>query len=191
MKRTLRAFRRLAATQIAMAVSGAVAAVAATPAPFYEGKQITVIVGNPAGSGYDAYARLLTRHMGKYLPGAPTFIVQDMPGAGSINAAQYLAKMAPRDGTTFGILVPGALFEPLIEGPNAFRYSPKDFEYVGSADSGTRLCFTTKQSGVATLEDARRSKVIVASTAPQSSGDRLRAFHECARGHEIRRRHGI
>lgn len=136
---------------------------------FYKGKQITIIVGNPAGSGFDAYARLLARHMGKHIPGQPSFVVQNMPGAGSVTAAQYLMNIAPRDGTTIGIVVPGAIFDPLIEGETKFQYSPHRFIYIGSADSGTRICFTSKQSGVKTIADARQTRVVVASTAPQSS----------------------
>ncbi|MDP2358743.1 MAG: tripartite tricarboxylate transporter substrate-binding protein [Beijerinckiaceae bacterium] len=136
---------------------------------YYKGRQITIIVGNPAGSGFDAYARLLARHMGRHIPGQPTFVVQNMPGAGSVTAAQYLMNVAPRDGTTIGIVVPGAIFDPLIDGEAKFRYSPHRFLYLGSADSGTRVCFTSKQSGVRTLADARERKVVVASTAPQSA----------------------
>jgi len=142
---------------------------AAEAQDFYKGKQITIVVGNPAGSGYDAYARLLARHMGRHIPGQPSFLVQNMPGAGSVTAAQYLMNVAPRDGATIGIIAPGAIFDPLIEGDAKFRYSPQQFVYLGSADSGTRVCFTSKQSGVRTIADARERKVVVASTAPQSS----------------------
>jgi tripartite-type tricarboxylate transporter receptor subunit TctC len=154
---------------IITACLGAVTALAAEPAPYYQGKQITVIVGNPAGGGYDVYARLLARHMPKYLPGQPAFIVQNMPGAGSINAAQHLANVAAKDGTAMGVLVPGAIFDPLIEGQAKFRYDPGRFEYIGSADSGTRICFASRQSGIKSIDDARKTKVVVASTAPQSS----------------------
>jgi tripartite-type tricarboxylate transporter receptor subunit TctC len=173
---------RAALKQFALTFLGSAAALAAPSAPFYEGKQISVVVGNPAGSGYDAYARLLARHMGKYLPGNPAFIVQNMPGAGSITAAQSLSNIAAKDGTVFGILVPGALFEPLIEDPAKFRYSPVKFEYIGTADSGTRLCFTTTESGIRTIEDARKTKVIVASTAPQSSATDYAAFMNALAG---------
>jgi len=155
-------------TTLALGLLGPGAA-AAEPKPFYGGKQVTVIVGNPAGGGYDAYARLVSRHFGKHLPGNPGFIVQNMPGAGSITAAQFLSNTAVKDGTTIGILVPGAFFEPLLEDESKFHYTPGKFEFIGSADSGTRLCFTTRESGIKTVADASRAKVIVASTAPQSS----------------------
>ena len=167
------AWRGISSTAVAVLalwLAGAGAAFAAESSkPFYEGKQVTIIVGNPAGSGYDAYARLLARHLGKHLPGEPSFVVQNMPGAGSITAAQFLSNTAPKDGTTFGILVPGAFFEPLIEDAAKFNYAPGKFEFIGTADSGTRLCFTTRESGIKTIADASKSKVIVASTAPQSS----------------------
>jgi len=156
-------------TVLALEFLGAGAAYAGEASPFYEGKQITIVVGNPAGSGYDAYARLVARHFGKYLPGHPGFVIQNMPGAGSIVAAQFLSNVAAKDGTTIGILVPGAFFEPLIEDEGKFHYSPGKFEFIGSADSGTRLCFTSKASGIKTIADASKSKVIMASTAPQSS----------------------
>ncbi|MDB5544442.1 MAG: efflux transporter protein [Hyphomicrobiales bacterium] len=167
MRNGLRSILRTVLVPLALA-SFATAQAEAAP-NFYDGKTITVVVGNPAGSGYDAYARLLTRYMGKYIPGNPNFIVQNMPGAGSITAAQHIANVAPKDGTTFGILVPGAIFEPLIEGEARFHYAPEKFQYIGSADSGTRLCFTMKNSPIKTIDDARKQKVIVASTAPQSS----------------------
>jgi tripartite-type tricarboxylate transporter receptor subunit TctC len=159
-----------------------VCAPASAATPFYEGKTVTVIVGNPAGSGYDAYARLLTRHMGKHLAGAPTFVVQNMPGAGSIIAAQHLANVAPKDGTAFGLVVPGALFDPLIDGPAKYRYAPDAFAVIGSADSGTRVCFTSAASGVASVEDARTRKVVVASTSPQSSATDYALFMNALAG---------
>ena len=136
---------------------------------YYEGKTISVIVGNDAGSGYDAYARLLTRHMGKYIPGAPPFVVRNMPGAGSIVAAQHMSQVAPKDGTAIATLFPGALVEPLTGDPAKYRYDPTKFEYLGTADSGTRLCFTMASSPVKTIEDARTQKVIIAGTAAGSS----------------------
>jgi tripartite-type tricarboxylate transporter receptor subunit TctC len=173
---------RAAVASLAVGLLGAATGSQASAADYFHGKQISVVVGNPAGSGFDAYARLLTRHMGKHLPGNPAFIVQNMPGAGSITAAQYIANVAPKDGTVFGILVPGAIFEPLIEEPGKFRYDPGKFEYLGTADSGTRLCFTSAASGIKTIEDASKGKVIVASTAPQSSATDYALFMNALAG---------
>jgi tripartite-type tricarboxylate transporter receptor subunit TctC len=182
MERVLRSGLRAVLLNLFAFYVGTQALSAAETGAFYEGKQITVIVGNPSGGGYDVYARLLARHMGKYLPGRPAFLVQNMPGAGSINAAQHLANMAAKDGTAIGVLVPGAIFDPLIEGASKFRYQPGKLEYIGSADSGTRICFTSKQSGISTFDDARKTKVIVASTAPQSSATDYALFMNALAG---------
>jgi tripartite-type tricarboxylate transporter receptor subunit TctC len=138
-------------------------------ADFYEGKTINLIGGTDAGSGYDSYARLVARHMPKYIPGKPAIVVQNMPGAGSITAAQYLYVVAPKDGLAFGILFPGALFEPLTGEAAKFRYDPTKFEYLGTADSGTRLCFTRADSSAKTFADAKARKIVVAATAAGSS----------------------
>ena len=159
--------------RIFAAVSG-VTAIAAALSPlraadFYEGRTITLVVGNDAGSGYDQYGRVLSRHMAKYISGRPNIVVQNMPGAGSITAAQHLYVVAPKDGTTFGILFPGAIIEPLTGEPAKYRYDPTKFEFLGTADSGTRLCFTNAASQVKTFADARRQKILLAATAPGSS----------------------
>lgn len=138
-------------------------------ASYFEGKSIAMTVGNDAGSGYDAYARLLARHMGKHIPGAPSFVVRNMPGAGSIVAAQHMFNVAAKDGTAMATLFPGALVEPLTGDPSKYRYDPTKFEYIGTADSGTRLCFTMASSPVKTFDDARRQKVVIAGTAAGSS----------------------
>lgn len=148
---------------------GASLATVASAAPFYEGKQIAVFVGSDAGSGYDAYARLLTRHMGQHIPGNPNFVLHNMPGAGSMLAAQHIANLAPKDGSAFGMLFPGAIVEPLTGDASKYRYSPTKLEYIGTADSGTRLCFTMANSGVRSIDDVRAKKVLVGATAPGSS----------------------
>jgi tripartite-type tricarboxylate transporter receptor subunit TctC len=136
---------------------------------YYQGKQITVIVGVDAGSGYDIYARLLTRHMGKHIPGNPNFVVQNMPGAGSVTASQYLANIAAKDGTAIGSVFPGALVEPMTGEASKYRYQPTKFEYLGTMDSGTRLCFSLTDSGIRSIEDLRQRKAITAGTAAGSS----------------------
>src|SRR5262249_59525604 len=80
-----------------------VAEVRGDVADFYKGKQLNVIVGTSAGGGYNLYARVLAKHFGRYVPGNPSIVVQNMPGAGGLRAANYLYKAAPKDGTTFGI----------------------------------------------------------------------------------------
>lgn len=136
---------------------------------YYAGRTVTVVVANTAGSGYDAYGRLLARHIAKYIPGKPTVIVQNMPGAGSIKATDYTANVAPKDGTLFTLAMPGALVEPLTSDAAKFRYDPTKIAYVGTMDSGTRMCMTVQTSKVKTMEDARREPAIMAATAAGSS----------------------
>lgn len=164
--------RRTGFARVASAMAFFLPAASDRPASaldFYEGKTLAIIVGNDAGSGYDSYARVLSRHMAKYIPGKPNIVVQNMPGAGSINAAQNVFFVAPKDGTTIAILFPGAIIEPLTGDPAKYRYDPTKFEFLGTADSGTRLCFTNANANVKTFADARARKSLMAATAAGSS----------------------
>lgn len=135
----------------------------------YAGKQLTIVVANTAGSGYDTYGRLLARHITKYIPGKPAVIVQNMPGAGSIKATDYTVNVAPKDGTTIALAMPGALVEPLTGDPTKYRYDPIKIAYIGTMDSGTRLCMTRPGSLIRTMDDARKNRTIMAATALGSS----------------------
>ena len=141
-------------------VSVALFALAAHPATkpaaaqnFYEGKTVSLVVGTDAGGGYDIYGRSVARHIGRHIPGKPTVVVQNMPGAGSAKAAEFLYALAPKDGLTFGLIFPGMVVEPLLQ-PGKFRFDPTKFEFLGSADSGTRLCVTHRSSKIKTFDDA-------------------------------------
>ena len=152
-----------------LGVASAAIAPNAQAQDFYAGKTITIVVANTAGSGYDAYGRALGRHMSKYIPGKPTIIVQNMPGAGSIKATDYTANVAPKDGTVFTLAMPGALIEPLTGDPTRYRYDPTRLGYIGTMDSGTRMCMTVATSKTRSFEDARTTKTIMAATAVGSS----------------------
>jgi|LNFM01.1.fsa_nt_gb tripartite-type tricarboxylate transporter receptor subunit TctC len=158
--------RRLAIWAMTAAV--ALSPIAAPAQNFYEGKTLTVIVGTDAGGGYDIYGRAIARHFGKHLAGKPTVIVQNMPGAGSAKAAEFLYNLAPKDGTNIGLIFPGIVVEPLLQ-PGKFRFDPTKFEYLGSADSGTRLCVTHKSSKIKTFEDALKLPSTFGGSAPGSS----------------------
>ncbi len=142
---------------------------------FYAGKTITIVVGSDAGGGYDTYARLFARHLPRLIPGRPNIVVQNMPGAGSARAAGHLSRIAAKDGTVMGIIQPGALVGPLIEGKPDPNYDATKFLYVGSADSSNRVCITMAQSKIKTFEDAQRQTVI-AGTAGNGSSSRDYAF---------------
>lgn len=135
----------------------------------FEGKTINLTVGYSAGGGYDVYSRLLARHISQYIPGKPNAVVQNMPGAGSAKAASYIYSAAPRDGTAIGSVAPGVIIAPLLDPKSDLRYDPTRFIYIGTADSGTRVCATLKRSNIATFEEAQRRKTIIGGVAPGSS----------------------
>jgi tripartite-type tricarboxylate transporter receptor subunit TctC len=141
-------------------------------ADFYEGKTINFIVGADVGGGYDIYARAIARHLDRHIPGKPTIIVQNMPGAGSKKAAEYMFTQAPKDGTAIATLFPGAIMGPLLEDGGPARFDPKQFEYLATADSSTRVCVTWHGSKIKSFEDAQKNEGILgASAAGGSSRD--------------------
>ena len=160
---------------VTMAIGAAAAALTPVTAPaadFYAGKTIDMVVGTSAGGGFDTYARTIARHMPRQIPGAPTFIVKNMPGAGSAKATAFIHSLAPKDGTVIGAVFPGAIMEPLLGDKTQAPYDPVKLQYVGTADNGTRICFTWHTSQIKTFEDALRRKAVMgASAAGGSSRD--------------------
>ena len=109
-------------------------------ADFYKGRTVNVVVGSAPGGGYDTYARIVARYLGRHIPGAPSIIVQNMPGAGQSLAANYVYAAAPKDGTVITATSPGALLAPLLGGPKV-AYDPTRFNYIGSANEEIYACF--------------------------------------------------
>lgn len=122
------------------------AAGSASANDFYAGKTVNLIVGGSAGGGHDAYARALARHIPRYIPGSPTIVVRNMPGAGSASAAGFLYTVAPKDGTTIAALYPGAIIGPLLDDKAKGHFEPSKFIYLGSAKNGARVCVTFQSS---------------------------------------------
>jgi tripartite-type tricarboxylate transporter receptor subunit TctC len=106
---------------------------------FYKGKQIRAIVGLPAGNEYDTWVRLLARHWGNFIPGHPTFIVQNMPGAGQIVAANYVYNIAEKDGTVLTMTERSLPYQVLLGDPN-LRFDPQKFNWIGSPEQTNRGC---------------------------------------------------
>ena len=164
--------RRASSKWIGSAAASLTSAMWAAPClhaqDFYTGKTLTVVVGTDAGGGYDIYARTIARHLGKQVPGRPPVIVQNMPGAGSAKAAEFMYVLAPKDGTTIGLIFPGMVVEPLLQ-PKKFRFDPTKFEYLGSADSGVRLCVTHKSSKIKSMDDLLKAPSVFGGSAYGSS----------------------
>jgi len=132
-------------------------------AQVYAGKQIRMVIASGAGGGYDAYGRLMTRHMGKYIPGNPSFISQNMQGASGITATNWTYTVAPKDGTVILATYNANMAEPLYGNPAA-RYDPRKFESVGSISKQQNICATWHTSPIKTIQDAKTREVTVAST---------------------------
>ena len=146
-------------TLLALAATPALAADPA--AQFYAGKQIDLVVGSSAGGGYDTYARLIARYLGRYIPGNPVIVPQNMPGAGSNKAAGYIYSVAPKDGTAIGAIFPGTILQPLI-GHVPTPHDPSKFIYVGSANSDAYMCIARKDAPVQTFKDLLSQTLIIA-----------------------------
>ncbi len=137
-------------------------------ADFYAGKVINLVVGISAGGGYDQYARLMARHYGKYIPGHPTIIVRNMPGAGSLNAVLYTAEIAPADGLTITAFNSGLVNETINEGSKA-KISFNQFAWIGSLARDLRVCFAMKDTGITSIEDLRNRKHVFGGSGVGSS----------------------
>lgn len=156
-------------------IAGLIVAATASQAvaqDYYKGKQIKMIVGSGPGGGYDAYARLLTRHWGNFIPGQPTFIVQNMPGAGSLKAMNFLAQSGASDGTVVGQVQTHIGVEPLlgVTGPveNA-KYDGRKMVWLGSMSKETPLVVLWHTSPVKTMADLQKTEVLVGSSGVATS----------------------
>ena len=168
---------RLADTVGVCAVAGALimnipAASAADPvADFYTGKTVQLVIGYAPGGGYDIYARALGRYMGRHIPGNPTIVVQNMPGAGSIKAANYLYNIAPKDGTTFGGFSRGAFLDPLLGRTDGVQYVASRFGWLGSISNEVGVCAFRAESGIATWQDMQNKPYVIGSTGAGADSD--------------------
>jgi tripartite-type tricarboxylate transporter receptor subunit TctC len=149
-----------AATLIACSFFVASPLWAQAPADFYKGKQITFVVSTEAGQDYDTWARLVARHMRQYVPGAPPFVVQNMPGAGSLIAANYLYNKAAQDGTVIGMVSRNIPNYALMRQPNV-NYDPLKFIWIGSPEITHRGCYARADSGIRGPEDLFQRELVV------------------------------
>jgi tripartite-type tricarboxylate transporter receptor subunit TctC len=134
---------------------------AARAADFYSGKNVDFVVASEAGGGYDLYARAIARHLFRFIPGAPNIVVQNMPGAGGAKAAAYLDSVAAKDGTVIGSILPGTIMLPLLGDTSQTLYNPAHFAYLGSANSGVRVCVTSDASPIRTFDDALKKTAVL------------------------------
>lgn len=137
---------------------------------FYEGKTISIIVGFTAGGGYDTYARILSRFIPNHIPGRPTVVIRNQPGAGSLVALRALSTTQAKDGTVMGIFNPGLVTLSVIE-PEKINLDFRKFAWIGIATPDFRMCYGYGDKGVASWDDLMRSKEFVMGGTGKGSGN--------------------
>jgi predicted outer membrane repeat protein len=159
-----RASRIVGGVLLVAALSGSASVARGQPAEdFFKTASLSMYVGSGGGGGYDAIARLVARHMSRYLPGNPNFVIKNMPTAAGVAAANFIYNSAPRDGSAILAAQNASLVLPLYDSPVA-HYDPRKFEWIGSTDKQEAICVTWIGSPIRTLEDATKRDVPVAAT---------------------------
>jgi tripartite-type tricarboxylate transporter receptor subunit TctC len=140
--------------------AGAQAASAQTPEEFYRGKQVRFVVGTAAGQEYDLWARMIARHLRRHIPGTPTIIVENMPGAGHVIAANYLFDIAARDGTVIGMVSRNIPDAAVLKLPGV-RFDPRRFNWLGSPELAHRVLIVSANSGFSKAEELFERELII------------------------------
>lgn len=154
--------------KVACALSATVAAVASTPSyadveSFYAGRTNSLIVGAGAGGGYDAQGRLMARHLGRFIPGNPSFVVQNMPGAGSLQAANYLYNIADKDGSVIALLQRGVLSSRFTN-PAGSRFDIAKFNWIGNMSREAGVVLAWHETPFHTIQDVMKQEMLVGGT---------------------------
>ncbi len=173
-----RPMRHVIAAAAAIVLSGVAAHAQADPvAEFYKSKNVTILVGYGTGGGYDVYARVISRHFGKHLPGNPNMVVQNMPGAGSLRATNHIYVNAPKDGTMFGTFARNMPLMGVLGGNPNVQFDARKFTWLGSPSStqdDAYMLFVRHDAKTNTIEDAlNKSKdpIILGGTAEGATGN--------------------
>src|SRR5215510_15064939 len=165
MMTSVQPFRMLAIALVAAVCAGPDAVAQESS---YSGKTINIVVGYSAGGGYDQYARVLARHLGRHVPGNPTIVVQNMPGAASLTSVRWLST-APKDGTALTMFDPGLILESL-SAPDKFNVKFSDYQYLGGMSREVTICYAWHATGIKTWDDMmRRKEFLIGLTAKGSA----------------------
>jgi tripartite-type tricarboxylate transporter receptor subunit TctC len=156
-----------------LAFSAVVTAQAQTPAEFYKGKNVDLLIGYSVGGGYDIYARLIARHMPKYIPGNPSMIVSNMPGAGSNAAVAHIYNVAPKDGTFIGApqnsAIMDALFDATLGNARRLRHDATKLIHIGSATTDHYVCIARSDAPIKTFKQALTEEFMIGASQPGTS----------------------
>jgi tripartite-type tricarboxylate transporter receptor subunit TctC len=167
------------ARQATLAFTGAAVALLMVQPParadaisdFYSGKTVNLVIGYAPGGGYDLYARTLGRHMARHIPGNPNIVVQNMPGAGSLKAANFLYTIAPKDGTTFGGFSRGAPIDPLLGRGEGVQFEAAKFGWLGSISNEVGVCAFRSGAGIKSFADMQKKPFIIGATGAGADSD--------------------
>jgi tripartite-type tricarboxylate transporter receptor subunit TctC len=160
-------------------------ALADVVADFYRGKNVEMYIGYSAGGGYDVYARLVARHIGKHIPGNPNIIPKNMTGAGSLKLANWLYNVAPKDGTVIGMIGRGTGFDPLF-GIKGAQFQGTRFNWLGSANDEVSVCVSWHTSEVKTFDDLLTHELIVGGTGASADTDQFPKIMNAVLGTRMR-----
>ena len=136
--------------------------------PYFAGKTIQLVVSTGTGGGQDANARLVARHWSEHISGHPAFVVKNMPGAGHLRAANYLANQAPKDGTVLGAIVPAFLLAQVLESSKGIQFDAAKLSWIGSSAASNSTVYVWSQTPVSSMEDAMRRPVLMGATGAGS-----------------------
>ena len=161
---------RSATDILALTVMGSLAAAVVAPRPaaaqadFYKGKSIDLIISTGVGGGLDSNARVVAKHLAKHIPGEPTIVPKNMPGAGHIRAANFVFSQAPKDGTVIGTFIPIFVVSQLLGRSKSIQFDAAKFNWLASTASSNSTVYVWHGAGVKTLEDAKKKEVLMGGT---------------------------
>jgi tripartite-type tricarboxylate transporter receptor subunit TctC len=141
-------------------------------ATFYKGKTVELYIGYSVGGGYDLYGRVLARHLGRHIPGNPTVVPKNMEGAGSLRLANWLYRVAPKDGSVIGTIGRGTAFDPVLGEPGA-QFDGTKFTWIGSANDEVSVCVAWQSAGVQSFDDLRSNEITVGGTGVSADTDQF------------------
>jgi tripartite-type tricarboxylate transporter receptor subunit TctC len=187
----------IAASPMAIAIQGAIlglaCVIAATPATaepieeFYKGKTLQMIIRSQAGGGgYDSYARLLARHIGRHIPGNPRITPVNMPGGGGIVAANFIARVAPKDGTVLTIVSQGLAVDQALGLNASFQADLREFNWIGNMSDSNQILAVWHTSPTKTFDDARKRVTTIGTTQAGSISQQLTAFYNNVLGAKLK-----
>lgn len=155
-------------TLSAIALLASFEAAADPVAEFYKNKKISIIIGQSPGGSYDAYARMIGRHMGKHLPGNPSFVSQNMTGAGGRTATAWMYNIAPKDGTVLAMVSQTIPMAQVLHNIGTAQFDARQFHWIGNPFRSNNVLVVWHTTGVKTIEDAKQREVAVGGTGPSS-----------------------